>query len=94
MAAPLDQERLAEQFITVVEQATSSLLQARASEGAKLAQLVVQRLQAMSQIVAQIPVGRLGTPAEIARTVSFLASENAGFITGSTLSINGGQYAA
>jgi len=50
--------------------------------------------EVLSQIVAQIPVGRLGTPAEIARTVSFLASDNAGFITGSTLSINGGQYAA
>ena len=54
VAAPLDQERLAEQFITVVEQATFALLQARASEGAKLAQLIVQRLQAMSQIVAEV----------------------------------------
>jgi len=45
-------------------------------------------------IVAQIPVGRLGTPEEIARAVCFLASESSGFITGSTLSINGGQYLA
>jgi acetoacetyl-CoA reductase len=37
-------------------------------------------------------VGRLGTPEEIARAVVFLASEEGGFITGSTLSINGGQY--
>lgn len=43
-------------------------------------------------IVAQIPVGRLGEPAEIARCVAFLASDDAGFITGSTLSANGGQF--
>jgi acetoacetyl-CoA reductase len=43
-------------------------------------------------IIAQIPVGRLGEPEEIARTVVFLAGDDAGFITGSTLSINGGQY--
>ena len=39
-----------------------------------------------------IPVGRLGKPEEIARAVAFLAGEEGGFITGSTLSINGGQY--
>lgn len=43
-------------------------------------------------IVAQIPVGRLGTPEEIARCVTFLASDDAGFITGSTISANGGQF--
>ena len=43
-------------------------------------------------ILPQIPLGRLGKPEEIARAVVFLASEEAGFITGSTLSINGGQY--
>lgn len=43
-------------------------------------------------ILPQIPVGRLGKPQEIARAVVFLANEEAGFITGSTLSINGGQY--
>lgn len=43
------------------------------------------------KIVAQIPVGRLGTPEEIARAVSFLASPDASFVTGATLSINGGQ---
>lgn len=43
-------------------------------------------------ILPQIPVGRLGKPEEIARAVLFLAAEEAGFITGSTLSINGGQY--
>jgi acetoacetyl-CoA reductase len=44
------------------------------------------------RILPLIPVGRLGTPEEIARAVVFLASEEGGFITGSTLSINGGQY--
>ncbi|MEP3345803.1 MAG: acetoacetyl-CoA reductase [Litoreibacter sp.] len=45
-------------------------------------------------ILPQIPVGRLGEPEEIARTVVFLASDDAGFITGSTVSTNGGQYLA
>ena len=44
------------------------------------------------RIIPQIPVGRLGEPEEIARCVVFLAGEEAGFITGSTLSANGGQY--
>ncbi len=43
-------------------------------------------------IVAQIPVGRLGEPEEIARTVVFLVSDDAGFITGATMTVNGGQY--
>jgi acetoacetyl-CoA reductase len=46
----------------------------------------------LEKIVAKIPVGRLGNAYEIARAVGFLASENAGFVTGSTLSINGGQH--
>lgn len=46
----------------------------------------------MEKIVAQIPIGRLGQAEEIARGVEFLTSDNAGFITGSTLSINGGQH--
>ena len=45
-------------------------------------------------ILPLIPVGRLGEPEEIARCVVFLASDDAGFITGSTLSANGGQYMA
>jgi acetoacetyl-CoA reductase len=45
-----------------------------------------------AKILPLIPVGRLGTPEEIGRAVAFLASEDGGFITGSTLSINGGQY--
>ncbi len=44
------------------------------------------------RILPLIPVGRLGEPEEIARCVVFLASEDAGFITGSTLSANGGQF--
>ncbi len=43
------------------------------------------------RIIPQIPVGRLGEPDEIARIVVFLASDDAGFITGSTISANGGQ---
>ena len=43
-------------------------------------------------IIAQIPAGRLGEAAEIARCVVFLASDDAGFITGSTMTANGGQY--
>ena len=46
----------------------------------------------LEKIIAGIPVGRLGEPGEIARTVLFLVSDDAGFITGSTLSINGGQH--
>lgn len=47
-----------------------------------------------TRILPQIPVGRLGTPEEIGRCVAFLASDDAGFITGSTLSANGGQNMA
>src|SRR6266404_1889258 len=46
------------------------------------------------RIIPQIPVGRLGEPEEIARCVVFLASDDAGFITGATLTANGGQYMA
>jgi acetoacetyl-CoA reductase len=45
-------------------------------------------------ILPQIPIGRLGEPEEIARCVVFLASDDAGLITGSTLTVNGGQYIA
>ncbi|AWX92797.1 beta-ketoacyl-ACP reductase [Paracoccus mutanolyticus] len=44
------------------------------------------------RIIPQIPVGRLGEPEEIARCVAFLAADDAGFITGSTISANGGQF--
>ncbi len=46
------------------------------------------------RIIPQIPVNRLGEPEEIARCVVFLAADDAGFITGSTLTANGGQYMA
>ncbi|MAL77160.1 MAG: beta-ketoacyl-ACP reductase [Rhodospirillaceae bacterium] len=46
----------------------------------------------LDKIVAKIPVGRLGQASEIARGVKFLVSDEGGFITGSTLSINGGQH--
>lgn len=46
----------------------------------------------LEKIVAKIPVGRLGKAEEIARGVAFLCSDEAGFVTGSTLSINGGQH--
>jgi acetoacetyl-CoA reductase len=46
----------------------------------------------LEKIVAKVPIGRLGQPEEIARGVAFLCSEDAGFVTGSTLSLNGGQH--
>jgi acetoacetyl-CoA reductase len=48
--------------------------------------------EVLGKIVQRIPVGRLGQASEIARGVAFLVDENAGFVTGSTLSINGGQH--
>jgi acetoacetyl-CoA reductase len=46
----------------------------------------------LTKIVARVPVGRLGRADEIARGVAFLVADDAGFVTGSTLSINGGQH--
>jgi acetoacetyl-CoA reductase len=48
--------------------------------------------EVLEKIIARIPVGRLGKAEDIARTVLFLVADDAGFITGSTLSINGGQH--
>ena len=45
-----------------------------------------------TKILPQIPAGRLGEPDEIARCVLFLASDQSSFITGSTMTVNGGQY--
>jgi acetoacetyl-CoA reductase len=50
--------------------------------------------EAMKKIIATIPVGRLGKAEEIASAVAFLASEGSGFMTGSTLTMNGAQYIA
>ena len=46
----------------------------------------------LDKIIERIPVGRLGKASEIARAIRFLTDDDAGFITGSTLSINGGQH--
>src|SRR6266853_3297540 len=60
--------------------------------------IATDMLKAMSKevlensVLPQIPIGRLGEPEEIARCVVFLASDESGFITGSTLTANGGQY--
>jgi len=62
--------------------------------------IATDMVKAMSQevlqksVLPQIPIGRLGEPEEIARCVVFLASDEAGLITGSTLTANGGQYFA
>ena len=48
--------------------------------------------EVLGKIIAKIPVNRLGKASEIARGVAFLVGEDAGFVTGSTLSINGGQH--
>ena len=46
----------------------------------------------LKSLVGKIPVGRLGTVEDVSRIVTFLASDDAGFITGSTITANGGQY--
>jgi acetoacetyl-CoA reductase len=61
--------------------------------GTEMVRAIDEKILA-ERILPQIPVGRLGEPAEIARCVVFLASEESGFITGATLSANGGQYLA
>jgi acetoacetyl-CoA reductase len=48
----------------------------------------------LEDILASVPAGRLAAPDEIARGVLFLIEDHAGFITGATLSINGGKYMA
>ena len=50
--------------------------------------------EVLQAIIAGIPVGRLGTPADVARMVAFLSDEAAGFVTGATFDVNGGQYLA
>jgi acetoacetyl-CoA reductase len=50
------------------------------------------RAEVRAQIVASIPMGRLARPEEIAATVAFLASEEAGYITGANISVNGGMH--
>lgn len=48
--------------------------------------------EVMQSIIANIPIGRLGTPADVGRMVAFLADDDASFITGATFAVNGGQY--
>ena len=58
-----------------------------------MTEMVAAMPEAVLEKIAQnIPAGRLGTPHDVARCVTFLAAEDAGWITGSTLSVNGGQY--
>jgi acetoacetyl-CoA reductase len=71
---------------------------ALAQEAARSGYINTEMVQAVPKdvleksILPQIPIGRLGEPEEIARCVVFLASDEAGLITGSTLTANGGQY--
>ncbi|MBI2372292.1 MAG: SDR family oxidoreductase, partial [Deltaproteobacteria bacterium] len=48
--------------------------------------------KARAELLAQVPLGRLGTPADVAGVVAFLASDAAGYITGHVLDVNGGLY--
>lgn len=54
--------------------------------------LAAVKEEVLNQIIANIPVGRLGYPKEVADVVAFLASPDSGFITGANLDVNGGQY--
>jgi acetoacetyl-CoA reductase len=54
--------------------------------------LAAVKKEVLDSIIANIPVGRLGYPKEVADVVSFLASPDTGFITGANLDVNGGQY--
>ena len=58
--------------------------------GTEMVLAIAEEVQ--DKIRAQIPVGRFGEPAEIARIVGFLAADDAGFITGANISANGGQH--
>lgn len=81
---------------------TKSLAQESASKGITVNAIapgyinteMVQKIPEpiLTQITSQIPIGRLGTPEEVAHAVLFLASEEAKFMTGATLTLNGGQY--
>jgi len=82
---------------------TKALAQENAKKGVTVnaicpGYIATEMVKAMPQdvleknVLPQIPLGRLGEPEEVARCVVFLASDQAGYITGSTLTVNGGQY--
>jgi acetoacetyl-CoA reductase len=50
------------------------------------------REDVLQKVIAGIPANRLGEPSEIARTVAFLAADDAGYITGEDITVNGGLY--
>lgn len=58
----------------------------------KTPMLAAMKEEVLKSIIANIPVGRLGTAKEVADAVAFLAAEDSGFMTGANLDINGGQY--
>ena len=60
------------------------------SIGTEMVMAVPEKVR--ESIIGQIPAGRLGEPEEIARCVAFLASDESGFINGSTISVNGAQF--
>ena len=78
-----------------LEEATKGITVNAIAPGYTATEMVAAMSQdVLTRIEAQIPVGRLGRPDEIARVVEFLVADDAAFITGATVSINGGQYMA
>ena len=77
------------QLLDITSQLEAAVRKAGANDTAMVSAV---RPEVMEQILKTVPVGRLATPAEIARAVVFLAADDAGFITGITLSVNGGKY--
>jgi acetoacetyl-CoA reductase/3-oxoacyl-[acyl-carrier protein] reductase len=64
------------------------------SPGLIATEMIAGELQtaAGQEKVRNIPVGRIATPEEVARVVAFLASDDAGYVTGQTINVNGGMY--
>ena len=59
---------------------------------AKAGEVMAVAEDVRNQIIAEIPVGRLGRPEEIARVIAFLAAQESGYITGADFSVNGGHH--
>jgi 3-oxoacyl-[acyl-carrier protein] reductase len=53
---------------------------------------MTKNLLTLEKVKAQVPIGRMGTPREVAALVAFLASDAAAYITGQVININGGMY--